>query len=147
VRTHSLRDAIGLAVEHGGLDGGVEESAWHFLHFFDDVGHLQQVTLGVIQRHLSAAETRDVRRVSCLKGGHHLRQPLAGADLDVFELIFLDAGLLGIGITLFLGQLVHLRRQRDRPPHDQFLPPLRVSPAHQPPGSRRHQHPSRPNLS
>ena len=81
------------------------------LQLLDEVGHLQKMALGAIERHLGAAEPGDIRRDPRLKRRDHLRQPLAGAHLHVFELVLLDPRLLGVGVTLLLEELIHLRRQ------------------------------------
>jgi hypothetical protein len=38
--------------------------------------------------------------------------------LGILDLVLLEPNLLGIGITLFLEELIDLRRQSDGHPHD-----------------------------
>ena len=96
---------------------------------------------------LAGAESRDIRRVPRLERRDQLGQELAGTNDGIVDLALLDPGLLGIGITLLLEELIHLRRQGGGAPHDQFFIARRVGPAHQPPGRRRRQGSSRPGLA
>ena len=76
-----MRDTVGLALVHDGPEGDLEETTWHLLHLLDDVGHLDQVALGAIERHLGLAVAGDIRRDPRLQRRDHLRQPLSSADL------------------------------------------------------------------
>jgi hypothetical protein len=123
-------DAVGLALVHNCSAGGIEETTRHLLHLLDDVGHLQEMALAAIERDLTTAVSGNIRWDPCLQRRDRLRSNLASADLDVLELVFLDPSLLGVGVTLVLEELIHLRRQSDGAPYNQFLAAGRVGPAH-----------------
>ena len=72
--THGLWDAVGFALVHDGVEGDGKETARHLLHLLDDVGHLQEVSLGAIERHQGAPVPGDIRRVPRLQRRDQLRR-------------------------------------------------------------------------
>ena len=54
---HRLGDGIGLALVHD-LREDRKEPAWHALHLLHQVSHLQQVSLGAIERRFNQAPSR-----------------------------------------------------------------------------------------